>query len=110
MNALDSLGRQSIHHGAQSGSIAAISLLLDHMVSVNAETTNTGMTPLLYAAKVCKARRFSVFFSHCNLQEGHLTTIEYLLQKGASLHSKDHKGRTGEICRRKLCRSTSSCT
>ena len=49
----DSLGRHSIHLAAQAGQQASVEYLVkDNGIDLNMKTTNTGMVPLHYAAKV----------------------------------------------------------
>lgn len=48
----DTLGRQAIHHAAQTGAVDVLKCLFDHGADVNKKASVNNITPLHYAAKV----------------------------------------------------------
>ena len=52
LSAEDGLGRQAIHHTAQTGALEALEFLLENGADVNKTASVNSITPLHYAAKV----------------------------------------------------------
>eukprot|EP00117_Sycon_ciliatum_P038337 scpid39394/ scgid28504/ Ankyrin repeat domain-containing protein 16 len=78
VSAADSLGRVAIHHAAQTGNTTGVTRLVkSYGADPSSISSVHAMTPLHYAAK-----------------EGHLGTVQYLMQLGVDVHSRDFKQRT----------------
>jgi len=78
ITAKDQLGREAIHLAAQAGCNTSLDYLITHHnMDVNVSTGKSKMTPLHLAAK-----------------EGHATTVQLLLDKGAAINNQDKNGRT----------------
>ncbi|KAF4496130.1 Ankyrin repeat domain containing protein 50 [Fusarium agapanthi] len=78
-NLRDSGGMPVLSWAASRGHLAVVQFLVEYRAVDSAIDSNDhyGCTPLLLAAR-----------------NGHKTTVQYLLEKGASIHATDHHGRT----------------
>ncbi|KAF4947139.1 hypothetical protein FSARC_14044 [Fusarium sarcochroum] len=99
-NQHDSGGRTPLSRAAENNSISAVNLLLENSgVNVDCKDQD-GSTPLLRA--VVKQHNIVVFSLaardtvtlHSLVQEGNLSPIEYLLDNGYAINTKDSQGQT----------------
>ncbi len=112
VNQTDARGWTALHHAAESGSIEAVLFLIKHAGKLHARD-HYGRTPLHCAAMKGHVRLIHALTSvdvrdlachagktalHYAALSGHSNTVRVLLQMGASLSSRDRKGRNAFDC------------
>jgi len=79
-------GTNALHNASMFNSTKAIEFLIHRGADINAKSTSSGMTPLMFA-----------------VEEGHREAVEILLSSGADLNLEESSGRTAlDMAQRKI--------